>query len=128
MRIGKRSISAASLCISLGAAGQSINYDPSTNLLTIPSVQVGAATYIDVRLLNVGNYTFALQGATEQMPAGPAAAVYDPATAVLSLPLVVFGYVNYVDVTLRNVGNYTFTVLTATIQDPMPPYPPYQPN
>ena len=116
------------LCMSIGASAQSITYDTGTGMLAIPAVKVGAATYINVMLLNVGNYTFALQGATEQAPAGPAAADYDPATAVLSLPLVVVGYVNYVDVTLRNVGNYTFSVLSATMQDPMPPYPPYQPN
>jgi hypothetical protein len=128
MRCFKTSIVVLSLCISAEASAQSITYDAGTYLLTIPAVKVGTATYINVALLNVGNYTFTLQGATEQLPAGPAAAAYDPASAMLSLPMVVVGYATYVDVTLRNVGDYTFTLVSATMQDPIPPYPPYQPN
>lgn len=128
MRTFKGALAAASLCISFGAAGQSINYDSATNLLTIPSVQIGAATYVDVTLRNIGDYVFALEGATQQEPPGTGVASYDSTTAVLTLPLVMVGYATYVNVTLRNVGNYTFTLLSATAQDPMPPYPPYQPN
>jgi hypothetical protein len=128
MRTFKGVLAAASLCMSFGAAGQSSNYDSATNLLTIPSVQTGAATYVDVTLRNIGEYTFTLQGATPQVPPGTGVASYDSATAVLTLPLVMVGYSSYINVTLRNVGNYTFTLLSATAQDPMPTYPPYQPN
>lgn len=54
-------------------------YDPATSLLSIPAVKVGASTFLDVTLLNLGNYTFALQAATE-LPA----AILNAANALLA--------------------------------------------
>jgi hypothetical protein len=43
-------------------------YDATTGVLTMPAVRVGAQTYLDVKLLNTGNYVFTLQAATELPP------------------------------------------------------------
>jgi len=40
------------------------SYDPASGVLTLPAVKVGDATFIDVKLLNAGNYVFSLQAAT----------------------------------------------------------------
>jgi serine protease len=93
-----------------------ITYDAATGALSIPSVRVGTAAYIDVRLRNIGDYTFALQAAMEQVPPGSALATYDPVTAILTLPSVSVGSTTYINVTLRNIGNYTFTLQSATAQ------------
>ncbi len=93
-----------------------ITYDPASGLLTIPSVQVGTATYVDVSLVNLGSYTFRLQSTTAQIPPGPALATYDAGSGILTLPLVKVGSATYVNVTLNNIGNYTFTLLSATAQ------------
>ena len=45
-------------------ASISIVYDSATSLLSIPKVQVGAATYVNVTLLNAGSFTFNLQSAS----------------------------------------------------------------
>ena len=39
-------------------------YDLATGLLTLPAVRVGNETFLDVTLLNVGNFVFTLQTAT----------------------------------------------------------------
>lgn len=44
-------------------------YDTATNVLTLPAVKVGGDTFLDVKLLNTGNFVFTLQSATP-MPAG----------------------------------------------------------
>lgn len=40
------------------------SYDLATGVLTLPAVKLGNDTYIDVTLLNVGNFVFTLQTAT----------------------------------------------------------------
>lgn len=40
------------------------SYDAASGVLTLPAVKVGDATFIDVKLLNAGNYVFSLQAAT----------------------------------------------------------------
>ena len=40
------------------------NYDLGSGVLTLPAVKVGNDTFLDVRLLNTGNFVFALQTAT----------------------------------------------------------------
>jgi hypothetical protein len=90
--------------------GQESTYDASTNVLTIPSVKVGSATYTNVTLANIGNYAFTLQGATAQVPAGPAGAAFDG--TLLTLPAVRVGGATYA-ATLRHAGNYTFTLDSA---------------
>ncbi|MGZ5786578.1 MAG: hypothetical protein ACXWJM_11710 [Ramlibacter sp.] len=95
------------------AWAQDISYNASTSILTIPSVQVGGATYVNVTLLNVGNYTFTLQQATAQSITGAAAAIYDLGSAVLTLPSVAVGATQYA-VTLHNTGDYTFSLQSAS--------------
>jgi hypothetical protein len=92
-----------------------IVYDPGSSILTIASVGVGAATYVNVALKNIGNYVFVLQTATAQAVASPAA-TYDPATGILALPSVQVAGTTYINVTLKNTGNYTFVLLSATAQ------------
>lgn len=50
------------------------SYDATSGVLTLPAVKVGAATFLDVTLRNVGNFVFTLQTATE-LPASVAAEV-----------------------------------------------------
>lgn len=60
---------AAALCAPSAARSQTITYDSATGVLTIPAIRVGSETYVNVTLLNTGNYTFVLQSATQQIPA-----------------------------------------------------------
>lgn len=89
-------------------------YDSASNVLTIPSVSVGAATYTQVKLRNVGNYVFELQAATDQVPPGPGVANFDAASGIVTMPAVKVGAVTYIDVTLRHRGNYVFELVGAT--------------
>ena len=98
----------------LPSGAQVTSYDAATQLVTIPSVSVGAATFANVTLKNVGNSVFELQGATEQKPAAPGVARYDTASSVLTLPAVKVGDATFLDVTLLNAGNFRFTLQTAT--------------
>ncbi|MGE5338754.1 MAG: hypothetical protein ACM3PU_13055 [Gemmatimonadota bacterium] len=50
--------------------GQGIaTYDGATGVLVLPTVVVGCSTYADVTLKNIGSFTFAVQTATEKLPA-----------------------------------------------------------
>lgn len=93
---------------------QVTTYDGATQLVTIPSVSVGAATFANVTLKNIGNFVFDLQGATEQKLASPGVAHYDVNTNVLTLPAVKVGDATFLDVTLVNVGNFRFNLQNAT--------------
>jgi len=106
---------AALLAVSSSASAQVTVYDGATNLVTIPSVSVGASTFTNVTLLNTGNFVFTLQGATEQKPAGPGVATFDGATNVLTLPAVKLGNDTYLDVKLLNTGNFVFSLQGATL-------------
>jgi len=99
--------------VSGAASAQVAVFDTSTNLLTIPSVQVGAETYTNVILKN--SFVFTLQDATEQTPAGQGYAIYDTATSVLTIPAVKVGTATYLDVKLLNTGNFVF-ILQGTTQ------------
>jgi uncharacterized protein YkwD len=123
VRFGKAWLATLAL-LSSGADAQVANYDLATGILSLPAVTVGAATYVNVTLRNIGSFTFTLQGATEQLPPGAATNAYDGATGILSIPTVQVVNTTYVNVTLRNVGSYTFSLLTATEQTP--PAPPGQ--
>lgn len=50
------------------ARSQTATYDSATGILTIPAVAADGVIYVNVTLLNAGNYTFALQSATAQVP------------------------------------------------------------
>ncbi len=50
------------------------SYDLVSGILSIPTVAVGSATYIDVTLQNTGDFTFELRTATEKPPAGAGSA------------------------------------------------------
>jgi hypothetical protein len=113
VRLFKACIAAMCFLMSAAAWGQGISYDPATSVLTISSVQVGSATYINVTLLNIGSYTFKLQGATLGSP-GAGLASYDTVTSVLTLPSVAVGTTTY-NVTMLNTGNYTFTLQSASV-------------
>ncbi len=104
-----------SLMVSLAPAQAQVTvYDAARNLVTIPSVSVGAATFTDVKLLNTGNFVFTLQGANEQKPAGPGVGSYDVVSNVLTLPAVKVGEATFLDVKLLNIGSFVFTLQTAT--------------
>ena len=111
-----RHVLAASVCISLaGTAGAQVtSFDPASGLVTIPSVGVGAATYVNVTLRHLGDYVFALQDATLDELAGPALAQYDAASGLLSIPAVSVGGSTYLDVQLLNRGDYRFALQAAT--------------
>ena len=94
------------------ASAQVAVYDTSTNLLTIPSVKVGASTYTNVILKN--SFLFTLQDATEQTPAGQGYASYDGATNMLTIPAVKVGAETYLDVKLLNTGNFVFMLQSTT--------------
>lgn len=96
------------------AGAQVTSFDATTNVVTIPSVSVGAATFTNVTLQHLGNYVFTLTGATEQKPAAPGAANYDAVTGVLTLPAVRVGDTTYLDVTLQDNGQFVLTLLGAT--------------
>ncbi len=106
---------AAQLCAVGAATAQVTVYDVATNVVTIPSVSVGSSTYTQVTLLDVGNYTFTLQGATEQKPAAPGVATYEPASGLLTIPAVRLGTETYLDVKLLDMGNYVFSLQSATL-------------
>jgi hypothetical protein len=107
-----RRITTVLLCLATAAFAQVSTYDGATGMLTIPAVKVGDATYVDVTLLNIGNYTFALQTAIEQTPT-VASVSYDGTTGVLTIPAVRVGSTTYINVTLHNSGNYTFSLQAA---------------
>lgn len=100
-------------------------FDAASGVLTLPAVKVGTSTYQDVRLLitNPSNYTFKLQAATEQVPAGPSTNVFNTSTGVLTLPSVKVGAQTYVDVTLglTDAATYTFVLRSATKKEDDPP-------
>ncbi|WP_144290224.1 hypothetical protein [Ideonella sp. A 288] len=104
----------AALLVGATAQAQVTTYDADTNVVTIPSVSVGTASYTNVTLRNRGEFVFELLGATEQKPAAPGMARYDVGTRVLTLPAVKVGAATFLDVTLKDVGNYVFTLQTAT--------------
>lgn len=97
------------------APAQPTGYDAVSGMLVIPSVQVGAEVYANVRLLNLGSFRFILQTADLQNPPGASVARYDPASGLLSIPAVKVGAETYLDVTLLNLGSFTFTLQTATL-------------
>jgi hypothetical protein len=105
-------IATGTLCIATSALAQVAVYDGATNILTLPAVRVGPSTYVNVTLLNTGNYTFALQGATAETAA--ASVTYDAATGIVNIPAVKVGAATYLDVKLLNVGNFVFTLQAAS--------------
>jgi len=56
------------------AATFDASYDLVSGILSIPTVEVGNATYIEVTLENIGDFTFSLRTATEKPPAGSGSA------------------------------------------------------
>ena len=98
----------------LSLHAQISSYDGATGVLSLPSVSVGAATFTNVTLKNVGNFSFDLQGATAQVPPGPGVARFDLATNVVAIPAVKVGADTYLNVTLLHNGNYNFSLLGAT--------------
>jgi mono/diheme cytochrome c family protein len=103
---------------STGAWAQQATFDGGTGVLTLPAVKVGAATYTNVLLglINPANYTFMLQAATPQTPAGPADITFDGSTGVVTIPSVAVGSVAYsVTLQLTDISTYTFVLATATL-------------
>jgi hypothetical protein len=100
------------------AAAQVSSFDAASNLVTIPSVSVGVATYVNVTLRHQGNYVFALEGATYEANFGPGVATYDLASNLLTMPAVKVGAETYLDVKLLNTGNYVFALQAATLLAP----------
>lgn len=101
------------LGVTVPATAQVSEYDAGSKILTIPSVSVGPSVFKNVRLLDVGIYTFALQSADDAQP-GPAVASYDATSGIVTMPAVKVGASTYLDVRLRNVGNYVFALEGAT--------------
>lgn len=87
---------------------QVTTFDPVSQSVTIPSVQVGPSTYTQVVLQWRGG-RFELASASGPAPvAFPAVGTYDPARRILSMPAVRVGPDTYFDVTLRDNGNLSF--------------------
>jgi len=99
--------------VPVAALWEGPTYDEASGVLALPAVQVGALTYTGVRLQNIGNYTFELRSAVEQIPPGGAEVTYDEATGIVSIPAVAVDGKTYVNVTLFNTGNYTFSLRSA---------------
>ncbi|MFO1327374.1 MAG: hypothetical protein U1F56_08445 [Rubrivivax sp.] len=98
-----------------GARAQVAAFDAAAGLLKIPSVNVGSATYVDVRLAHLGDYVFALQAATEQRPvSGSGTTTYDAASGLVTIPAVKVGSETYVDVTLGLTPEGRFALRGAT--------------
>ena len=112
MKTAAALIGAGLIGISTMALAQVSVYDDATGILTLPAVRVGAETYVDVTLRNVGNYTFQLQTATQETAA--ARVTYDAGTGLVNIPAVRVGGTTYLDVALLNVGNWMFKLQTAT--------------
>ncbi len=102
----------ALLLVCASAQAQVTTYDPATNLVNIPSVTVGAASYTKVSLRLRSDSLFELAGAVEQKPAAPGVATYDLATNVLTVPAVKVGDNTFLDAKLLNTGNYVFSLLS----------------
>lgn len=111
-RIAAASLIVAGGTCTIGAMAQVANYDGATQLLSLPSVSVGSTTYTGVTLRNIGNFTFALQDATQAPMAFPGAASYDGTS--LRLPAVKVGSDTFLDVNLKDIGNLTFALQSAT--------------
>lgn len=109
------SVAACALGLPLAALAQVSVYDLASNVLTMPSVTVGAATFTNVTLQNTGNFVFTLQGATAQEPPAPGVARFDAASGLVTIPAVRLGADTYLDVTLAHQGNYVFTLQGATL-------------
>ena len=107
-------VATAAACISAAAVAQVTSYDATSSVLTIPSVSVGAATFTNVTLRNVGNFTFSLLDAKAQTPSAPGVASYDALSNLLTLPAVKVGDATFLDVKLLNTGNFVFTLQAAT--------------
>ncbi|MES3000361.1 MAG: hypothetical protein V4787_06685 [Pseudomonadota bacterium] len=102
----------------LAAAGPAfadeIVFDPISGAVTIPSVKVGSATYVNVTLGKTDGFNFALQGASAGSVAGAPLATYDIPTNVLLLPAVRLGSQTY-KVQLLNVGGFNFNLMSAAL-------------
>jgi hypothetical protein len=114
MKSVAKSIVAGLFWISTTVSAQPAVYDPVSGILSLGAVKVGSDTYTNVTLLNIGNLTFRLKTATQQLPPGPAAITYDGAAGILNIPVVQLGSASYTSVMLQNIGNYAFTVGAAT--------------
>jgi hypothetical protein len=104
----------ALLACGVSAFAEDARFDPVGQKLTIPSVKVGGATYVDVTLNHLGNYVFQLAGATPGSAIGAVSGTYDLSNYRLALPIVRLGSQAY-RVEMVNVGNFTFQ-LTAAAQ------------
>jgi hypothetical protein len=89
-------------------------FDRASGLVTIPSVQVGANSYVDVTLQHQGDGVFIFAGAADAQPGSPGVAKFDFGTGVLSLPAVRVGDETYVDVTLQHQGSLVFRLTAAS--------------
>lgn len=106
----------ATAAAAAGAQAQVAVFDAAANRLSIPSVNVGPATYTAVELAHDGNYVFSLRSAAEQKPvAGGGSSNYDVATGLVSIPAVKVGSETYVDVTLRLGVDGRFALQAATL-------------
>lgn len=114
LRIGNCITACLLSCVASGVAAQAANYDAASGLLSLPAVKVGAAVYADVTLSDLGNYTFVLRSAVDQIPPGPGVVTYDGESGIVTIPAVRVGSATYTDVRLLHVGNWTFTLQAAT--------------
>lgn len=122
MRVVKGWIAIALVCISTGAFALGATFDAGTGVLFLPAVKVGSATFTNVQLglINPANFTFRLQTATQQLPAGPADIVFDVSTGTVSIPSVTVGTSTFINVKLQitDSANLTFILTAATLQQP----------
>lgn len=121
MCISRRWIGALLVFTSAGAWSQQATFDAGTGVLTLPAVKVGTSTYTSVLLglVNPAIYSFRLQSASPQVPAGPADITFDASTGVLTVPSVKVGAANYrVRFQLTDAATFTFALTTADLLPP----------
>jgi hypothetical protein len=116
----RRWIAAGLLSVSTGVFA-SATFDGGSGLLTLSAVQVGSATFTNVVLvlINPANYSFRLQAATLQTPAGSADITFDGSTGILTIPSVMVGNASYsVTFQITDPITYTFVLASATLLAP----------
>jgi len=94
-------------------------FDIDHDLLYVPAVTMGAATYPNVILRHLGDLRFALQAAGAPVSdADETSSSFDSASGILRIATALVGCTTYVDVALQIGGDFSFALLAATEKMP----------
>ena len=94
-------------------------FDIDHDLLYVPAVTMGAATYPNVILQHLGELRFALQAAGAPVSdADETSSSFDSASGILRIATALVGCTTYVDVALQIGGDFSFALLAATEKMP----------